>query len=190
MEKLIVEGIDFTEFLGIPYVGSRHPGNISVDEFLANPRLGANCQLLTLGVESRANYLISPAIQMDQEGRFGSKELWLDTECTGLVASGGLSAKALWLLFLLDELKVFDIYFFWPPGVCFSKTISDIDPELFKKLHTAVWMGFVDTDKGGYVSLWLHNAKPGPSALWPMQEFHDRNYSLFGVKRPTVSMPK
>ena len=48
MEDLIVRGIYLSEFLGIPYEASRHPGNVSVDEFLADPSAGANCQLLAL----------------------------------------------------------------------------------------------------------------------------------------------
>lgn len=187
MGKLIVEGVDLTPFLGIPYVASRHPGNVSVEEFLANPQLGANCQLFALGVLRKGGFYIDGQLPMDQEERFGSKELWLDTTHTKRVVGGlGLfRPEDLFRLFLDGETRFWDIYFFLPP--CLGEL--DTDENLFKKLHVAVFIGFdfigrgtsEDQNKG-----FLHNAKPGPSVPWSLRDFHDRNYSLFGVKRPLL----
>lgn len=186
-EKLVVRGVELTDLLGVPYGASRHPGNISVDEFLANPKLGANCQLLGLGAVRRGGFYINETLPMDQGGRFGSKELWLDTQYTKLVIGGWCPPQILWKLFLAGELHVFDIYFFLPPSVDLRGNDTDTDEELFKKLHIAIFTGF---DFGGHElgsdprRAFLHNAKPGPSALWSMNDFEEKGYRLFGVKRP------
>lgn len=185
MDQSIVGGVDLPELQGVPYVGARHPGNTSVEKFLATLEQGGNCELLALGAVRKGGFYINDELSMDQGGRFGSKELWLDTQYTEVVTRGRVFPELFEHVFSVDKLKIFDIYFFLPPGVRSSATSSQIDPELLKKCHIAVWMGFVETGKGGPTSLWLHNAKPGPSALWTMQDFLDRQYSLFGVKRPT-----
>ncbi|MFY9457721.1 MAG: hypothetical protein WAP23_02220 [Candidatus Spechtbacterales bacterium] len=184
MERLVVEGVNLTEFLGIPYVASRHPGNILVDDFLANPGLGANCQLFALGVLRKAGFYVDEKLPMDQGGRFGSRELWLDCEYTEVVKEGTCSPEVLMGLFFDDKLQPFDIYFFLPPGTHPFDAGLLGRRELLKKLHIAVWMGFVETGKGGYASPWLHNAKPNPSVLWSRKDFDDAGYFLFGVKRP------
>lgn len=187
MEELVVKGVELTEFLGIPYVGSRHPGNIPVEDFLANPELGANCQLFTLGVLRIAGFYIDEKLPMDQGGRFGSKELWLDTKYTKLVIVGWCSAKVLWELFLEGEMCVFDIYFFLPPCIDLRSESFDTDEDLFKKLHIAI---FTEFDLAGYgpgsgpQRPFFHNAKPGPSALWSLKDFEGKGYILYGVKRP------
>lgn len=188
-EQLIADGVDLTKLRGVIYRGPRHPGNTSVEKFLATLEQGGNCQLLALGAVRMGGFYIDDPFPIDQEDRFGSKELWLDTQYTEVVESGGLSHETLQHLLLDGKLHAFDIYFFLPPGVCPPAAGSDIDPELLKKLHVAVWMGFVEVCKGGSVSLWLHNARPGPSALWTLEDFCNRGYSLFAVKRPTCRMP-
>src|SRR3989338_8153833 len=114
-ERVIIGGVDLTDLVGVPYVSSRHPGNVSVREFLENPNLGSNCQLLTLGVLARAGFFIPSAIRMDQGGRFGSQELWLDDVWTKRIfCRDSLNTKIRWFngIFCAE----FDIFFFWPPG--------------------------------------------------------------------------
>ncbi len=188
MEKLIVKGVDLSEFIGIRYEISRHPGNTSVDEFLADTSGGANCQLFTLGVERKAGFYIDDQLSMEPDGRFGSRELWLDTKYTKCVIGGWYRRpNILWDLFCEGELSVFDIYFFLPPGINFSGENVYTDDDLFKKFHTAVFIGF-DFGGSGLVSnlrrAFLHNAKPGPSATWSLEDFKESGYTLFGVKRP------
>lgn len=192
MERLIVRGVDLTRLFDVPYAANRHPGTTSVDEFLLNPQLGANCQLFALGVLRKAGLYIDDRIPMDQGGRLGSKELWLDMKYTKLMIAGYGCPEVLWELFLMGELRVFDIYFFLPPGIDLCGKDLGLDEDLFKKFHIAIFTGFdfAGHDLGsGPQRAFLHNAKPGPSSLWSIKDFKEKGYKMFGVKRPIHRMP-
>lgn len=177
MDKLIVQGVNLVEFRGVPYVASRHPGNVSIDEFIANPELGANCQLFMLGILRRVGSCIDDKSFIDQGERFGSKELWLDTQFTQVIAEKEVTEniESLWAI----PLEEFDIYFFAPRGMN-----PRPNQEELKKLHPAMRLGRIEEWENGNHYRILHNAKPGPSALWTMRDFYQKGYSLFGIKRP------
>jgi hypothetical protein len=196
VEKLIVQGVDITDLLGMPYEAGRHPGNTSVDEFLADPSGGANCQLFALGVLRKAGFSIDDKMPMDQGERFGSKEFWLDTRYTKLVTGGWRFLQArqsMRRLLFGGKLRVFDIYFFLPPGIDLRGENPDTDEDLFKKFHIAIFTGFDFDGREDFSNLsrvFFHNAKPGPSAVWSMRDFEEKGYTLFGVKRPIRKIRK
>ena len=187
MEKLIVDGIDLTEFLGVPYAASRHPGNVSVDEFLSDPRIGANCQLFALGVLRKAGFYIDDQLPMDQGERFGSRELWLDIKFTDAIVADDQSAQRNINILLNTggaHLNAVDIEFYFPPGYWSSETLNNVREEDLKRLHVALRLGRIEGWGSDNPCRILHNAKPGPSALWTLKDFHDMGYLLFGIKRP------
>ena len=178
MGKLVVEGVDLTKFLGIPYVGSRHPGNVSIEEFLAHPELGANCQLFTLGVLARAGFSIDYKLPMDRGERLGSKELWMDDTRTRKVAViEGEWTLANEISLCREASRTFNLFFFWPKGVYPQNLPSD-----FKKLHVGICVGSLTATHSHDV---LHNAKPGPSSVWRLGDFFRSGYRPYGIKRHT-----
>lgn len=158
--ELVVEGVDLSDLLEVPYVGRRHPGNVALQDFLENPKTGANCQLFALGVLDIAGFLLDPGMR--------SSELWLDCDFTERIQADCLELMA------HSHLEAFDIVFFMP---------KDADPNDFKKLHVGLYLG--NPSCGFYKSV-LHNARPGPSCIWPYERFaqSDRQYTLLGAKRP------
>lgn len=180
MKEFIINDIDFSEFVGIPYVASRHPGSVSVDEFLKNPRVGSNCQLLALGVLKKAGFYIGK-IRIDQRERLGSRELWLDTFYTRKVCSIEKAryntlrlGAADYMRLLFSECKPFSLVFFWPPGC------EDGD---FRKLHVGVCVSKVNGCSEHRV---LHNPREGPSVVWSISEFIEHGYFPYGIKHPRI----
>jgi len=181
MDRLIVDGIDLTEFLGIPYVASRHPGRVSVENFLKNLQKGSNCQLLTLGILAKAGLYTPNCINAGRGKRVGSKELWLDTGLTyQIVMRLSGNENVLRDVYLRDGkfLWAFDILFFSPPGAD-----PDADPYNYQNLHLGIYIGSFGENKHCI----LHNTKPGPSTIWPVWDFHKKGYTLFGIKRSKLS---
>lgn len=172
MQKLIVGGVDLTRFLGIPYIGPRHPGNVSdreFYEFLANPNLGGNCELCALGVAWATGFYVElkRAIELWHDKDF-TLEINEDTPC-----------------------REFDILFFLPKGVDPHKVEEDVamglyggryGPNDFKKFHLGVYIGKHEGLEHGV----LHLPKPGPSTIWDFSQFErcEKEYWLFKVKRP------
>lgn len=191
MGELTIGGVDFSEFMGIPYEGSRHPGNVSVDEFLKNPKLGSNCQLLVLGVLKKASFDIS-GIKMDQDERFGSKELWEDRLWTSEVLDGrhydSPSIDFNEAISFMLAVQPFNIFFFSPPE---EGNIDRTRPLKLKRLHVGICTKSAndlyeeDNTSPPYI---FHNPRPGPSCLWTFDDFEDRGYSLFGAKKPVVKI--
>lgn len=194
MERLVVAGIDLTEFLKIPYVGRRHPGSVSVEEFLADPKAGSNCQLLALGVLKKAGFHIGD-VKMDQNERVGSKELWDDGLFTKKLFDvsefGGFLASMGEALALAEAAQPFNIFFFWPPEA--NPCHRSVSPD-FKRLHIGICVRGIDikdmaSGKGELPEpLILHNFYPGPSGLWTFDDFEAREYSLYGAKQPTIRL--
>ncbi len=187
MEKLVVDGIDLSNLVGIRYDASRHPGSVRIDEFLKNPQLGSNCQLLVLGALEKAGFYIGSQIKMDQGERFGSQELWTDKIYTKLLLSvterpiGILNIDAALYRISLEGCahEFFNIFFFWPPG--WNPLSLPYD---YKKMHIGVSVGLIKEE--GSDPFILHNAKPGPSNLWTLKDFVANKYFPFGVKRALI----
>lgn len=104
--------------------------------------------------------LLEAGFELDSTLR--SQELWEDQALTCWVGTDPL-------LF-----KLFDILFFLPRS---AKTFES------RRLHLGVFIG---RTSGGKSLSCLHNAKPGPSAIWALEDFTDR-YELFGGKRPLMN---
>ncbi len=181
MGKVIVGGADLSDLVGIPYVASRHPGNVSVDEFLKNPKLGCNCQLLVLGALKKAGFYIPSDIRMDEGERFGSQELWADREWTETIFTAGIGGSLLG--FHHYRGRPFDIFFFspieWSGG---RKRI--LQPNEYKRIHVAVYIGKQVEFAKGRGECILHNATPGPSKIEVISFIAGHYYLLLGVKRP------
>jgi len=167
----------------IPYVSSRHPGNVSVDEFLKNPKLGCNCQLLVLGALKKAGFDMPSDMGIDQGERFGSRELWEDVQFTKFVAMPLRTARFVAPYDsdpsngLRGPFEKFDLYFFSPPGIdAFSDTYD------YKNLH----IGLLIEIRSDYKRRIFHNSRPGPSTIWYRSDFDRKGYNLFGIKRPLV----
>lgn len=173
MKKLIVDGIDLSGLLGIPYAGSRHPGNTPVKDFLESPDIGGNCEMLALGALWIAGFYVEPK---------RSIELWHDRDFTVEV---------------LAPYKAFDIFLFLPKGADPHKVTQDvkklpkngadsIELDELKKFHQGIYVGKID----GFDSkdLILHLPRPASSVIWPLEKFQrcEKEYWLFKVKRPNV----
>ncbi len=174
MGKLIVEGVDLTEFLGVPYVASRHPGNTSVQEFVNNPKLGANCELFSSGIRRKRGF------HVDQ---MRSIEMWHDTNFTVEVNEA--------------PYEPYDCFLFLPKGADPHKLIEEVknfhelpenDINELKKFHQAVYIGPSHDDYRS--GLFLHLPKPGPSCVWQFEDFakSEKEYWLFKVKRPVLKL--
>lgn len=169
MERLVVEGVDLTKFLDIPYVGRRHPENVSVAEFLSNPELGSNCQLFALGVLAYAGFQIEES--SPEGGRMGSRELWLRNSFTHYVVSEDIR-------YLAKELKPFDILFFFP---------KDASPWELERLHIGIYIGEVDGFDSPNCVLHNHDmGGPGSVEVWYLEQFEacEKRYWFRGAKRP------
>ena len=161
MDRLIVGGIDL-DLLDIPYSTSRHPGNVSVGEFLEKPHLGANCELTMLGTQDRLGFVV-PSIR--------ARELWHDEEFTAICSPSPRPGAS-------DEkrIRLGEMFFFLPWGV-------EPDEEGLLKLHVGTFVGKVEGHPSSYGV--LHSPKDHPSTVWPLHWFFGPNgrYHLHRVKR-------
>lgn len=168
-EEVIVEGVNLTRFLSVPYNASRNPANTSVEEFIASPRQGSNCQLLTLGI---LKYVGFDTAVLDYP-RIGSRELWEDDNFSEKVLVADKECPGPFIDYFIVYRMPFDIFFFWPPGIGEDK--SD-----FKKFHLGVHLG----NTGEYIVPILHNPRGECSQVWEIKDFFSGGYQIFGVKRP------
>lgn len=174
MEKLIVEGIDLTDFLDVPYVAKRHPGNETIEGFIKNKQDGANCELFSLGVVSHRGFYVPQA---------RSIELWHDEVFTFEIGEEALSQK----LYI-----PFDLFFFLPKGVDPHKVEDEVakgsmntNLNELKKFHLAVYLGAVDGLDSSFCLLHLPK-EASRSVIWTLEDFEEseKAYWLFKVKRP------
>ncbi|OGZ57708.1 MAG: hypothetical protein A3B96_00555 [Candidatus Spechtbacteria bacterium RIFCSPHIGHO2_02_FULL_43_15b] len=167
----VIGKVDISDLLGIPYNLKRHPGNISVSEFLENPQLGSNCQLFVLGLLKRAGF----DFELDCI-RIGSKELWERNGFSEFVFAANREDTDDFSNHSADANRPFDIFFFWCPGVKLAGNAED-----FKKLHLGIFAGVND----GREIMIIHNPRDGNSCIWNLTDFFKQGYQLFGVKRPS-----
>ena len=170
MVEPTVHGVDLSRFVGVPYDIRRHTESVPVEEFIENPELGSNCQLLVVGMLKLCGFNIDTP---NTVGRIGSKELWLYVGDEVLLVDRNDSSG--YVDYFIRGKRAFDIFFFWPPGMQFTESIDD-----FKRLHVGIFLP-VDCDKKVPI---LHNYKGGESGFWECEEFYRKDYKLFGVKRP------
>lgn len=167
-----------------------------MEDFLLNPESGANCQLLALGVLRRAEFYIDDTLPMDEGGRFGSKELWEDRVWTTELFT---QHEVFYVLqrrpvlspaFIIAAARPFQIFFFWPKEA--NPNLSRCLPDL-KRLHVGICVsrGIAENPLSPQKALpeptaplILHNAKPGPSCLWTLEDFEEHGYSFYGAKKP------
>lgn len=179
MGTLIVEGVDLTEFLGVPYVGNRHPGNETIEGFLKNKQDGANCELFALAVIWHRGFYVPTARSM---------ELWHDEVFTSDIGEDAFTQKSY---------IPFDIFFFLPKGADPHKVKEEIlkiqtetDLNDLKKFHLAVYVGAIDGFHSPHCLLHL-STEETRSVIWPLEHFEKskKEYQLFKVKRPLYEVP-
>lgn len=169
MGQVVVDGVNLTRFLSVPYNARRNPENTSVEAFITNPGPGSNCQLLTLGIVKHAGFDIGV---LDYP-RIGSKELWEDDNFSEKVLVVDKKCYGPFIDYFIAQRMPLDIFFFWPLGIGEDK--SDL-----KKLHLGVHLG----KTGEYIVPILHNPRGECSQIWQIKDFFLRGYEIFGIKRP------
>lgn len=92
-----------------------------------------------------------------------SDELWNDTNFMYFVGNEPI------------YFEIFDVLFFMQ-GI-----LNELDP---KRFHLGIYLGKVPGLT--YRHCVLHNPRPGPSTIWPLEDFEksSRKHRLFGAKRP------
>ena len=175
MKKLIVDGFDLTKLMGVLYVGSRHPGNTSVEEFFRTLHAGGNCEILALCALWIAGFYVEPK---------RSIELWHDKDFTVEVVA---------------PYKAFDVFLFLPKGVdphklsevvkgSHQKGEDSLELDELKRFHQGIYIGQIETFNSLVKDCILHLPKPTSSVIWPLEEFAkcEKEYWLFKVKRPVI----
>lgn len=180
MGKLIVEGVDLTDLIGVPYVATRHPENTSARKFRKRPELGANCELFSRIVVLRSGFFIP---------RIRSIELWEDEIYTSDLGDPGEVIRE-------GNIKPWDILLFLPKGADPHRVVEEVrclkaedctNLSESKKFHQAVYIGHVK--EYGSVHCLIHlPLETGKSVVWPLDHFAKsaKEYWVFKIKRPLV----